>query len=384
MKIEAVCPYGAPDDPSVWSGTPSNVVRALEEAGHQVTCHDVSVRVPLLLRYGFALLNSAIGFGPRYPYRVGPWRWLVSAKTARLMSRLPASSTVLHLGWDHLPLTRRHADMHRHVLFTDYAKTLMVTKHYTAAKIWSGHRKASMRQEAKTIPQMWGLALTSKWIKNEFEKLYGPLNKAVVVRTGFKHLGPPSQVRSVGTSEAPISLIFVAKHSFVSKGGSNAIKLQNACRAAGVPTRLTIIGNEENSEEMPYRRLTSGRSDVIWENWDTPQFSELLASADLFVGLSESEPYGLIYLECLGLGTPPIAYRDTPVSEFADNGRSGILAERGEDFRPLVARLAEIYADPSSLVEMSESGCHYVRSTYTWARCARELGQLLTDKNTTR
>ena len=132
--------------------------------------------------------------------------------------------------------------------------------------------------------------------------------------------------------------------------------------------------------EHPYdtvRRV--GAEDVFFVGWrDHDELAEILACADVFAAPSVDEPFGLVYLEAMATGLPPIATNTGGPASFINldaEHPTGWLVPP-DDLAATVQALAEAVADPLVRVARGNRAARFVREQYTWASPAAELADL--------
>jgi glycosyltransferase involved in cell wall biosynthesis len=81
----------------------------------------------------------------------------------------------------------------------------------------------------------------------------------------------------------------------------------------------------------------------------------LLAAADLFLLTSVSEGIPLTLIEAMAAGLPVVATDVGGVAEVVENGRTGLLANRG-DYRALAEAVLHLADNPALRLEMGKLG----------------------------
>ena len=116
----------------------------------------------------------------------------------------------------------------------------------------------------------------------------------------------------------------------------------------GVGDRIEFIGRMPQWELMQY---------MIW--------------ADLFALVSWDEPFGMVFVEAMGAGTPSIMTSDCGVAPFVENGRQGWVVPP-RDHEALVVTLKTALGD-ADLAAMGKAGIELVEERFTWERNASDL-----------
>jgi glycosyltransferase involved in cell wall biosynthesis len=96
-------------------------------------------------------------------------------------------------------------------------------------------------------------------------------------------------------------------------------------------------------------------------------------NADIFVFPSVwNEPFGMPVIEAMSCGLPIVATRSGGIVELVDDGRTGILVERGE-VTELTRAILYLLRDKQLCESMGVAGRLRVSERFTWDQVAREL-----------
>ena len=132
--------------------------------------------------------------------------------------------------------------------------------------------------------------------------------------------------------------------------------------------------------EHPYdavRRL--GAEDVFFVGWrDHHELAEILRCSDVFAAPSVDEPFGLVYLEAMAAGLPPIATNTGGPASFINvdpANPSGWLVPP-DDVAATAHALAEAVADPAARWARGNRAALFVRERYSWSSSAEQLAEL--------
>lgn len=132
--------------------------------------------------------------------------------------------------------------------------------------------------------------------------------------------------------------------------------------------------------EHPYDTVQRlGAEDVFFVGWrDHDELSEILNCSDVFAAPSVDEPFGLVYLEAMATGIPPIATSTGGPLSFvnvdADHPTGWLVPP--DDVAALAEALVEAVSDRAMRVERGRCSVQFVRKHYSWASSARSFGQL--------
>jgi len=96
-----------------------------------------------------------------------------------------------------------------------------------------------------------------------------------------------------------------------------------------------------------------------------------LQMADLLVVPSEAEPFGLVNVEAMAVGTPVIATNSGGIPEIIDDGKTGILIQPDRIQGELISRIESLILSPANMKKMGVESVRKVRAHFTWAHTAK-------------
>jgi glycosyltransferase involved in cell wall biosynthesis len=153
---------------------------------------------------------------------------------------------------------------------------------------------------------------------------------------------PPGSVEG-GTATPDGPVLWLARFT-PDKGPDLAVK---ACQAAGVPLVLAGKCNETDEEdylEEAVRPLLDDSVELV-TNPDRPRTMRLLREARcLIMPIRWSEPFGMVMIEAMALGTPVVGTGCGAVPELVRHGVTGWIAETPEELPDLLRRVGELDA----------------------------------------
>jgi len=159
------------------------------------------------------------------------------------------------------------------------------------------------------------------------------------VATVYNALPPDAIEGRPATPDGPV--LWLARFT-PDKGPDLAVR---ACGAAGVP--LVLAGRCNEGEEREYLdekiRPLLGDSVELVVNPDRPTTERLLRAARcLVMPVRWSEPFGMVMIEAMAVGTPVVGLRGGAVPELVRHGETGWLADEPEELPELLRRVGEI------------------------------------------
>jgi glycosyltransferase involved in cell wall biosynthesis len=150
------------------------------------------------------------------------------------------------------------------------------------------------------------------------------LNPDLTWTSTVHHGLPLDPSRARATPEGPV--LWLARFN-PEKGPDLAI---NACREAGVPLILAGKCNEPNEHEFFHDVVKPmlGPDTTLVMNSDRARTDQLLREAGcLLLPLRWEEPFGLVMIEAMAVGTPVVALRHGSVPEVVKDGVTGIICD---------------------------------------------------------
>lgn len=231
----------------------------------------------------------------------------------------------------------------------------------TAPIAWANHRGPAADPVLRRARK---LLLLSKRQASEYERAGLPMDR-VAISPNFL---PKTMVmeRSVGRHIAtPDETTFVFAGRLVPEKG--IVRLVD-CWPRDIP--LTVIG------DGPQRRLiedlTQGTKVQVVGQLSRERTVAAIGAATGFVWPSLSkETFGLTYIEALSMGTPVLAFRDTPVAQtVADDGTGTLTTWSAADIRRAVSQLQRMRGTTS------ERCCQVFNEHYTEEAYLRRISRL--------
>ena len=113
--------------------------------------------------------------------------------------------------------------------------------------------------------------------------------------------------------------------------------------------------------------------------FETPSSDVLLfyAVADLYVGPSLEDSFGLPILEAMACGLPVIASARAGVSEMVCDGETGLILRDPQDHLQLAHLIQRLYMDQKLCLAMGEAASRYVLANCGWDQNATATREFL-------
>ncbi len=351
-------------DPRIWSGTPHNIWKALLRRGIDVRTHNLAGNRP---RRVFArVVNLLSGYGWNDPMRVGWGSRHVTARAQAIVDRT-GSGDYLHFGSDHMPIDAPAGT--RHFLLTDYSVHLLCANPLYQEKTTQLLRDRAMAKEGLMVAQLSRIFTTADYVAESFRREYDlPPEKVVAVKSGLGRINPARPEKDFDSGY----MLFVAKRNFVNKGGRLLLDAFEIVRRSRPDARLVVIGNAKDPTQAADLHRMQHTPGIEFHDHDTPRYQELVAGAALYVGPAPDEPWGIIYLESLAVGTPIAGLDRNAFPQFAGGGKYGFVAEEATA-AAVADTLLDALSDPTRLAAMGEAGREHVLSEYTWDKVAERI-----------
>ena len=107
-----------------------------------------------------------------------------------------------------------------------------------------------------------------------------------------------------------------------------------------------------------------------------PEVLQEMAWADVFALPSVNEPFGVVFLEALGAGTPVICTADAGATDVIEHGVHGLVVPP-DDTAAVAGAIARLLEDRSLRERMGAAGREHVAAHLTWDAHGRALAAVL-------
>ncbi len=149
-----------------------------------------------------------------------------------------------------------------------------------------------------------------------------------------------------------------------------------------VPATLVVVGGHPGEWEGEHPAQTIERlgcRDVLLAGWhDHTELPELLAAADLLVLPSARESFGMVLVEAMACGVPPIAAASLGPASIVEDGETGWLFGL-DDREALAAALVEAIDRPDERARRARRAERVAHERFAWPAIAGRLAGVLED-----
>lgn len=362
MQDIAFASIGDPRDARTWSGTPRNLILALEEAGCCVT--GVDLQLPQVIRRLLKGLSLGMGMGSDY-MRMRATRRIVTARH-RLKSHQPKPT--IHMGTLTIPVGSTRTGGGPHYIFIDSTFHLLSNNEFTGYDVLQKSRFDAL--ERWSFHSAKHLFAISEYVREDLIGHYGvPPERITVVGTGRGKITP-----YFGTKEYKDgTVLFVAKERFEEKGGRLLLDAFQKLTSVHPKVKLIMVC------ERKYQALVESVPNAVFKTslpWE--ELESLFHQAALFAMPALHEPWGLVYLEALASRCAVLGLERNALAEITGGGKHGFLVRHATP-AAIADALISAFSDAEKLRSMAAAGQEHCLSTYSWARTAALIRQRLVD-----
>jgi len=164
-----------------------------------------------------------------------------------------------------------------------------------------------------------------------------------------------------------IPLVFQIGAKLAVKGVNDLVEAMEVLWKKGCKYKLVLAGNP-SEEFSSYWNMKSDlvRKNTVIIDWiDEKDKKNLYDAGDVYVMVSKSESFGIVYLEAWLYKKPVIACDIPVIQEVVNDGVDGILVPFGNP-EVLSIRIEELLKDKEARLRMGNNGYNKVVSLYRW------------------
>lgn len=353
MKI-AIASLGDPRIVGTWSGTPANIITALEKKGIEVFA--VNLLKPKEPWY-FNWLR-------RFYYRLQK-KWFLAETSEKWLKAVGRQFDLEVAAIDPDVVVAIHGDILAHTTFLQPACLIHDTTFAALVDYYpefTGLTKGSI----KAGNQMYKLALkrakaaifSSAWATESAINYYGaPLTKLHTIPFGANLKNTPDselvkQWIALREKTGHCDMLFIGV-KWERKGGPDALRCVAELNRLGLATRLVIVGCNPvipAHTEQYVQRIGFLKKDI---ESDAKKLDTLLKTAHALIVPSVAECYGCVYCEANAYGLPALARNTGGVSEIVKDGINGLLMAPKEMPEMLAKRWLAIWNNKDMYATLS-------------------------------
>ncbi len=378
---------GDPRSYTTWSGTPANLIEAIEQAGYAVDAVDSSAigrfkKLRLMLGYQTSRWQAFLPTPQNIKRQIA---WLTAearsdyartrrarrhyAKLLRQHLEDETAKKILHLTSLALPLGEHDSSTNHYLMCDSTWHTLRevsdVNNRFTRATLCEFEQ--AEREAFQSVEHFFPIA---EYVKEDLIAHYGIDSKRItVVGTGRGKITAFDGNKDYANGH----ILFVAKVRFEEKGGLLLIKAFKRAQQVNPRLKLVIVGQEE------YREMAIGAPNVRFLGhvpWE--ELQQLFNDAALYAMPATAEPWGLVYLEALACKTPILGLNRHAIPELTGHGRYGFMAAKS-DAQSVAETILNAFRDFQRLQKMGDEGQQWCLQHYTWDRVAARILEVIFD-----
>jgi len=155
------------------------------------------------------------------------------------------------------------------------------------------------------------------------------------------------------------------------KGAEHLIEAMELVWKAMPGACLLMAGQQDSAyaavlkERLERVRERQAGTIIDIDDFSAAQTAEIYAACDVLAMPSNTDSFGIVYLEAWASGKPVIACRATPQETIVDHEADGLLVRYGET-RELGDAIVRLLSDDGMRSRLGENGRKKVLANYTW------------------
>ena len=364
MRVGYYC-INDPRTPTSFSGVPYFMTRALESEGVDLEWIGLRLleqpaRRGLLDRLGRRL--RSLGGPPSQARVVQVLNEDLENASADVLFA-PMAAGLLALSEPRVPV----------VYFSDATPRLM-SSYYSQAEWATTEGLAEAEDiERRAIAKCERLVYTSEWAARSAVEHYGASESSIRIVPFGGNVDPaPAREDALNHRlEGELRLLFIASN-FERKGGQVVLETLAALRARDVPTRVWLVGDSPDPEQLP-----EGVERLGWLNKNDPdqgrRLSELMATSHFLMLPSQAETFGAVCSEANAFGLPVLASRTGGLAEAVRHGFNGLSFPNDADGEQYARAAFELWNAPKRYAELVAGARAEYDTRLSWSVVARQL-----------
>ncbi len=162
------------------------------------------------------------------------------------------------------------------------------------------------------------------------------------------------------------------------KGHDRFLRALAMLQQRGVSVHGLVVGGDAHGRSPGYGRSLQrlvdelSLSNAVTFTGHVPDAVPYIAAMDVLVNASREEPFGIVLLEAMAVGTAVVAVDGAGPSEIVEPGTTGVLV-RTTDERALADAVAALLEDPVLRRRLAEAGVRRFGARFTAAQTAERL-----------
>lgn len=356
---------GNPHNPKTWSGTSSNIAKALEDLGINVL--GINAHLNRYQKRACMLIHQMSGLGS--DFWGGPVFRGESGKIIQRQVKALGCKKVLHMGQLSLPMPKINPGV-EHYLVCDRTRNLWNKRSnlegYTPKML-----KIAERLEWESFAQIKHFFPLSEYVRDNLIDYYQiDPSRITVINTGRGSLQPFYGEKDYKNGH----ILFVAKDRFEAKGGPLLLEGFKIAQQKNPSLKLVIVGQENYKHLNGVIPNLTVHGFIPWGE----ELQNLFNTAALFAMPAINEAWGLVYLEALATKNPILALNRTSLPEITQNGKYGFLMDEQTPER-MAELLLEAFSDSERLQKMGAAGQKHCLQSYSWQQTASKIASVMLD-----
>jgi glycosyltransferase involved in cell wall biosynthesis len=241
------------------------------------------------------------------------------------------------------------------IIYTsDATFNLMLNYYDSYIDITESQRAQGEFIEQMAISRSQLLIYPSAWAAKSAIQHYGTDSQKVSVMpsgANFDEDPPNLSILENRLPSAECKILFVGRDWSV-KGGDIALEAVNVLNKGGIPTTLTVIGCQPDTDTFP-----AWLKVIPFLDKNKPEDAKRLASyfseSHFFVLPTRNETFGLVFAEACAYGLPIMATQTGGVPTCVEDGVNGYLFDITETGQNYAARISTLWNDSKLYAEFS-------------------------------
>jgi UDP-glucose:(heptosyl)LPS alpha-1,3-glucosyltransferase len=168
-------------------------------------------------------------------------------------------------------------------------------------------------------------------------------------------------------------LLLLIGNDWQNKGLPVILEAMAVCK--DLPFRLLIVGDDDPQPFREQALLLGIDARCFWEH-PRADVMELYAAADIYVGPSREDSFGLPVLEAMACGLPVITSKFAGVAELITHGVDGFILDDPTDVSALSQLLQSVLANETLRTRCAQAAVA-TAAKWTWDRNAAAIWELL-------